>query len=248
MTRPSIITQSRIDALKICSIRETVEETGILPISQSIYSLGTSSSNNNNLYTGNFGELLEKLKISNLLKTVNVYPWIMWRTPDCPDVYPQRWDMLVSVSFLDDETKTGNENQFKVNQFHESNEALTIEWLEINEILFKNSQNTIKMAPPQWYFIKMLQKLIPDLKQFQSDLKLRKNSFPKLIDPKLISDQEGLHWQSVLSEADKYYNRPDINVKNILIDKIGPFHRILMKRHVGGNNNEKYFYDFQLLE
>ena len=207
----------RIDALKICAVRETLEESGIWPLSGHIKTFNYSKDN------------FEKFIIVNNIQPRNIinskiYPWMNWRTPNCIKIYSQQWDMQLFVSILTDSS---------VNKNHISDEAVEIIWINIKDALKRAECDDMILAPPQWFILK-------EIDQYRSDAEfvnaVLAGKYPTIIQPKLVGSENSDLWHSILYK-DRFFNDPNASIHNMNQDK-GPFHRIIMKRANG------YFHKF----
>lgn len=210
-----------MDSLKICAIRETVEETGIWPFEENIKTFEYNRDKFNDFI------VLNGISFDQIIKK-DVHSWINWRTPDCKKIYPQKWDMQMFVT--ETEEISNNPNFF-------SNETVEVSWMYADEVLQRYKTKNLFLAPPQWYMLKEIQKYGDHSKFLRS---VKNIKWPSFIQPKLVSSQDEIVWHSILPK-DRYYSDENASVDNISSSK-GPFQRISMKLDSGK------FHSFELID
>lgn len=124
----------RNDALKICAIRETVEETGMWPFNGNVKNFNEIKNDFNSFL------LCNNIKIESIIQE-RLHAWMCWRTPDCKSIYPQQWDLQMFVSKTD---------HVSVNNNFYCDETVEVNWFEVKDILY--------LASPQWYMMKQWKK------------------------------------------------------------------------------------------
>ena len=90
--------------------------------------------------------------------------------------------------------------------------------MSIDEVLQRCKSDNIYLAPPQLYMLKQIQKYGSNAKFVRSVANI---DWPKFIQPKLVSSNDGIIWHSILPK-DWFYNKEQTAVDNILNSK-GPF-------------------------
>lgn len=211
----------RIDSLKICAIRETVEETGIWPFGENIKTFEYSRDKFNDFIN------LNAISLDKILKN-NVYEWVNWRTPDCKKIYPQKWDMQMFVAEAD---------KISMNPKFYSYETVEVNWMFVDEVLERCKRKDLYLAPPQWYMLKEIQKFTDHTKYIQT---VKNIEWPRFIQPRLVSSKDEAIWHSILPK-DLFYNDEGASVDDILKSR-GPFQRITMKLSSGK------FHSFELID
>ena len=213
---------SSIEHLKICAIRETLEETGIWPFDNKVRDF--------NYNENHFEEFLlsNRINIQKLLHDQIRY-WFTWRTPENERVFKKQWDMSIFVTEVNDFSKRKN---------YSSPEAVETEWYDIDFVLKKCKNREIHLAPPQWFMLKEMEK-IQDFSTFFKNLS--ETEFPIIIQPKLICDENESEWHSVLPGDHFYEDSENLSTENVK----SPAHRL---RRIKMKRDGEVFYDFQMIE
>ena len=211
----------RIDALKICAVRETLEESGVWPFPSQIKTFDYDKNNFNNFIQTN------KISLKSIFDS-KIYPWINWRTPVCKKIYPQKWDMQMFVAILDECSIDSN---FK------GDESEEIIWIHIKDALDRVNSDNMYLAPPQWFMLKEMEKYESDAEFVDA---VQSGKYPKFFQPTLVGSENSNIWHSILYN-DRFHNNSKASIYNVSQDE-GPFHRIIMERFEG------HFQKFKLIE
>ncbi|XP_038207639.1 nucleoside diphosphate-linked moiety X motif 19 isoform X1 [Zerene cesonia] len=201
-------------ALRICAIRETFEELGLLICSSDHKKNKTAawSTVRTDIDTGYWQSKISEnpSELLNLCEAYNCYPdiWSLhyWSNWLSPATVPKRFDTAFFVTAIED----------KITDIKSNSEVVKVEWARPIDILDRNSKGEVQLPPPQGYELNRISHF-SDVDKLINFARNITNQGNELIFPIPIRTKDG--WVYLLPGDHQYPTNVDYNGKIIKKDK-----------------------------
>ncbi|KAI8337049.1 hypothetical protein BC941DRAFT_426534 [Chlamydoabsidia padenii] len=220
---------------KICAIRETFEESGLLlttPAAHTVPELDTEMWRHR--VHDDATQFKHMCELYNLQPTVDqLIPFANWITPDFEK---KRFNTLFFLTVLHQTVDEEHQETIKVSA--DGKETVRMDWFDPQQALDQYNQKKIMLFPPQWYALQCLNE-IKQHKDLAANVgigALRTKSCNLItIRPQLnkLDDDNGNYTQFLAYPGDESYTTTDEDTSNdytyIPPAKIGDRHRLYFK-------------------
>ncbi|OBZ89211.1 Nucleoside diphosphate-linked moiety X motif 19, mitochondrial [Choanephora cucurbitarum] len=208
---------------KICAIRETFEESGLLLTTPPLTTVNLDEWKQRiHQDASQFRVLCDTFHVRPAVE--RLIPFSNWITPITEK---KRYNTLFFLTVLEAFGSRREQERALSSVVADGKETVLFEWLQPEEALEKHREGEIVMIPPQWYSLSLM-KQVPDYRQLATEagigsFRTRSNQIIKILpQAQLWSDKEGYD-RFLAYPGDEHYQSSEYT------SKTGDRHRLYFK-------------------